>query len=58
VTQYLQYAKAGVDYLRRNAFDRTNGGTHVFRGTIQSIQTKPNPNGGTIYTVDYTGLRF
>jgi mannose/cellobiose epimerase-like protein (N-acyl-D-glucosamine 2-epimerase family) len=31
---------------------------HVFRGTIQSIQTKPNPNGGTIYTVDYTGLRF
>lgn len=27
--RYLQYAKAGVDYLRQNAFDRQNGGTYA-----------------------------
>jgi mannose/cellobiose epimerase-like protein (N-acyl-D-glucosamine 2-epimerase family) len=29
--EYLKYAKAGVDYLRRNAFDRSRGGTYVYR---------------------------
>ncbi len=29
-TRYLEYAKAGVDYLRQNAFDRQNGGTYGF----------------------------
>jgi mannose/cellobiose epimerase-like protein (N-acyl-D-glucosamine 2-epimerase family) len=29
--QYLKYAKAGVDYLRQNAFDRSRGGTYVSR---------------------------
>jgi mannose/cellobiose epimerase-like protein (N-acyl-D-glucosamine 2-epimerase family) len=28
--KYLQYAKAGVDYLRQNAIDRQNGGTHTY----------------------------
>jgi mannose/cellobiose epimerase-like protein (N-acyl-D-glucosamine 2-epimerase family) len=28
--KYLQYAKAGVDYLRQNAFDRQNGGTQTY----------------------------
>ncbi|MBE9030674.1 AGE family epimerase/isomerase [filamentous cyanobacterium LEGE 11480] len=28
--EYLKYAKAGVDYLRNNAFDRQNGGTHGY----------------------------
>lgn len=28
--QYLEYAKAGVDYLRQNAFDREQGGTYSF----------------------------
>ncbi|PWH11892.1 MAG: hypothetical protein DDG60_15940 [Anaerolineae bacterium] len=27
--RYLEYAKAGVDYLRQNAFDRKNGGTYA-----------------------------
>jgi mannose/cellobiose epimerase-like protein (N-acyl-D-glucosamine 2-epimerase family) len=26
---YLQYAKAGVDYLRQNSFDRKHGGTYT-----------------------------
>ncbi|MEG4107973.1 AGE family epimerase/isomerase [Microcoleus sp. S13_C5] len=28
--KYLQYAKAGVDYLRHNSFDRKHGGTYAF----------------------------
>jgi mannose/cellobiose epimerase-like protein (N-acyl-D-glucosamine 2-epimerase family) len=28
--KYLQYAKAGVDYLRQNAIDRQTGGTHTY----------------------------
>jgi hypothetical protein len=28
--QYLEYAKAGVDYLRQNAFDRKRGGAYSF----------------------------
>ncbi len=28
--RYLEYAKAGVDYLRQNAFDRKNGGTYAY----------------------------
>jgi mannose/cellobiose epimerase-like protein (N-acyl-D-glucosamine 2-epimerase family) len=32
--QYLKYAKAGVDYLRRNAFDRARGGTYVYRDNL------------------------
>jgi mannose/cellobiose epimerase-like protein (N-acyl-D-glucosamine 2-epimerase family) len=35
--QYLEYAKAGVDYLRQNAFDREQGGTYSFwNGESQS----------------------
>lgn len=29
-TQYLEYAKAGVNYLRQNVFDREQGGTYAF----------------------------
>jgi mannose/cellobiose epimerase-like protein (N-acyl-D-glucosamine 2-epimerase family) len=29
-TQYLTYAKAGVNYLRQNAFDRKRGGAYAF----------------------------
>jgi len=28
--RYLQYMKAGVDFLRKNAFDRQNGGTYSY----------------------------
>jgi mannose/cellobiose epimerase-like protein (N-acyl-D-glucosamine 2-epimerase family) len=40
--EYLKYAKAGVDYLRQNAFDRQNGGTHVYRDNA-SQQWDPQP---------------
>lgn len=29
--KYLEYAKAGIDYLRENAIDRQNGGTYGYR---------------------------
>jgi mannose/cellobiose epimerase-like protein (N-acyl-D-glucosamine 2-epimerase family) len=36
---YLEYAKAGVDYLRENAYDRENGGTyHLWNGMDQAWQ--------------------
>jgi len=37
--RYLAYAKAGVEYLRQNAFDRQNGGTyHYFDAMSQTWQ--------------------
>ncbi|MDX2149495.1 MAG: AGE family epimerase/isomerase [Bryobacteraceae bacterium] len=29
-TRYLDYARAGIEHLRRNAMDRTNGGVHAW----------------------------
>lgn len=40
--RYLEYAKAGVDYLRQNAFDRENGGTyHLWNGMERAWQPGP-----------------
>jgi mannose/cellobiose epimerase-like protein (N-acyl-D-glucosamine 2-epimerase family) len=37
--RYLEYAKAGVDFLRENAFDRENGGTHhLYNGMDKAWQ--------------------
>ena len=44
--KYLQYAKAGVDYLRQNSFDRKHGGTYAF---------KPMPSTSTIRPYFYKG---
>ena len=40
--RYLAYAKAGVDYLRQNAFDRLNGGVfHYWDGYERAWQPAP-----------------
>lgn len=40
--RYLAYAKAGVDYLRQNAFDRLNGGVfHYWDGAKRAWQPDP-----------------
>lgn len=40
--RYLAYAKAGVDYLRQNIFDRDNGGTFAYwDGDTKTWQPEP-----------------